>query len=341
VSKRNASVPLQMVLKTRAHLMQRNGGVAINSFEAVSAGNDLGVRPQSYAAKSADTRGSVARKTVGVRKTQQAWASEEFMPPVQMPMPQSRRKLNKGEGTTLKSTMANALIRNASAEAVLEMTRANRFDVIGGVSDSELQMLKPRNSSTRVFLVQTWMFRLMTNRLLAGGLGVPPPILSRTYQVLSEGTAAAMQARKVSHVEFPFALRQLLAMLLTIFMVLAPICIGAFMDSIALVTIISFFTCMGYAGLNETARELEMPFGLDANDLNLVEYQAEFNDKLVVLLDQTIPELNYRSNATDTHDAKSSTHNPPNSNAATEAHEGLEEHPQVNSQPAATPKLTV
>mmetsp|Transcript_44379 Transcript_44379/g.117291 ORF Transcript_44379/g.117291 Transcript_44379/m.117291 type:complete len:85 (+) Transcript_44379:364-618(+) len=84
-----------------------------------------------------------------------------------------------------------------------------------------------------------------------------------------------------------------------------------------------------------------MPFGLDANDLNLVEYQAEFNDKLVVLLDQTIPELNYRSNATDTHDAKSSTHNPPNSNAATEAHEGLEEHPQVNSQPAATPKLTV
>ena len=35
-------------------------------------------------------------------------------------------------------------------------------------------------------------------------------------------------------------------MLLTIFMVLAPICIGAFMDSIALVTIISFFTNMGY-----------------------------------------------------------------------------------------------
>ena len=37
-----------------------------------------------------------------------------------------------------------------------------------------------------------------------------------------------------------------------------------------------------------------MPFGLDANDLNLVDYQAEFNDKLVVLLDQTIPELAYR-----------------------------------------------
>ena len=47
--------------------------------------------------------------------------------------------------------------------------------------------------------------------------------------------------------------------------------------------------------LNETARELEMPFGLDPNDLNLCEYQRDFNDKLVQLLDQTIPDLGYQS----------------------------------------------
>ena len=29
-----------------------------------------------------------------------------------------------------------------------------------------------------------------------------------------------------------------------------------------------------------------MPFGLDANDLNLVSYQKDYNDKLVQLLDQ-------------------------------------------------------
>ena len=48
-----------------------------------------------------------------------------------------------------------------------------------------------------------------------------------------------------------------------------------------------------YTALNETARELEMPFGLDANDLNLVEYQRDFNQKLAQLLDQTVPELGY------------------------------------------------
>ena len=59
----------------------------------------------------------------------------------------------------------------------------------------------------------------MTSRLGMGGLAIPPPLLSRTYQVLSEGTAAAMQARKVSYVAFPFPLRQLLAVLLAVFLV--------------------------------------------------------------------------------------------------------------------------
>ena len=53
--------------------------------------------------------------------------------------------------------------------------------------------------------------------------------------------------------------------------------------------------CLGYryVALNETARELEMPFGLDANDLALTLYQKEFNQKLAQLLDLTIPELGY------------------------------------------------
>ena len=62
-----------------------------------------------------------------------------------------------------------------------------------------------------------FVFELLLSQLNArhadGGLWVPPPILSRTHQVLSDGTAAAMQARKVSYVAFPFPLRQLLVLL--------------------------------------------------------------------------------------------------------------------------------
>jgi hypothetical protein len=135
--------------------------------------------------------------------------------------------------------------------------------------------------------------RLLTARLNAGGLAIPPPLLSRTYQVLSDGTAAAMQARKISHVEFPFALRQLLALNLTVFSVLAPMCLCAFLESTPLVVVITFFVLIGYIALNETARELEQPFGLEANDLDVVTYQKEYNSKLSALLDLTIPELGY------------------------------------------------
>jgi len=186
------------------------------------------------------------------------------------------------------------ILRTMSDDTHLELLHENSFDVLGGVSEAELAMLAPLPPSNRPFRVQTWMVRMMTNRLNAGGLAIPPPLLSRTYQVLSDGTAAAMQGRKVAHVEFPFALRQLLAVLITVFLVLAPICIGAFVDSVPLVSTLSFFVCIGYVSLNEVARELEMPFGLDANDLNLPEYQRDFNQKLAMLLDQSVPELGYQ-----------------------------------------------
>ena len=108
------------------------------------------------------------------------------------------------------------VLRQMTDDTHLELLHENSFDVIGGVSEAELAMLAPLPPSNRPFRVQTWMVRMMTNRLTAGGLAIPPPLLSRTYQVLSDGTAAAMQGRKVAHVEFPFALRQLLAMLITV-----------------------------------------------------------------------------------------------------------------------------
>ena len=60
-----------------------------------------------------------------------------------------------------------------------------------------------------------------------------------------------------------------------------------------LVAVLSFFVCLGYNSLNETAAELEHPFGLGANHLQLTAYQRQFNSKLAHLFDQTIPQLGY------------------------------------------------
>ena len=74
-------------------------------------------------------------------------------------------------------------------------------------------------------------------------------------------------------------------------------CIAAFVDSVWLVSTISAAVLLGYVALNETARELEQPFGLDANDLFLTAYQKDFNSKLAALLDLSAPELGYMAHA--------------------------------------------
>jgi len=76
-------------------------------------------------------------------------------------------------------------------------------------------------------------------------------------------------------------------------MIIAPMCVAAFMNNEILIGILSFFVCLGYNALNETAAELEHPFGLGANHLQLTAYQRQFNSKLAHLFDQTIPQLGY------------------------------------------------
>ena len=279
-SKGPRSVPLQGVLHQRKKLEVCAKLHDINSWEALAIERDveLGTKPLNYELSRADR----CRNGDGVPKNR-------------VRSRQAPRRQNSATGISMSSALV--VLRQTSTAQLQSMIEQSEFDVVGGVSDSEAEHLAKVKPQHRVARVQMWIYRLMTNRLLDGGLDVPAPLLSRTYQVLSDGTAAAMQARKVSHVEFPFALRQLLAILLCTFIVLAPMCIGAFVDSVALTAVLSFAVVLGYVALNETARELEQPFGLDANDLKLVDYQVDFNEKLAELIDQTIPELGYHSTA--------------------------------------------
>ena len=76
----------------------------------------------------------------------------------------------------------------------------------------------------------------------------------------------------------------------------------------------------GFVALNETARELEMPFGLDPNDLRLTIYQDDFNQKLAGLLDQSLPHLGYLG---------------PDSDGYENVHTAAEASRRVSLQPAA------
>ena len=265
-SGRANTVPLQMLITSRRSLQERYGYQAINSFEPVDAKEKDLRAPSSYASTSADAQrfsdspssdslGEGAASASPVRRrgglcgqaggqSIDTDASSERSKSSNSTKRKNDQKLRRGSMTQTEYLQA-AVMMKASGRAKIRLARANCFDVIGGVTEGELQLLEPLGPGDRAYVVQTWMVRLMTNRLAAGGLAIPPPLLSRTYQVLSDGTAAAMQARKVSYVAFPFPLRQLLLWLLLVFNLMAPITIASFMKSEFFVAVLSFFVCLG------------------------------------------------------------------------------------------------
>ena len=166
-----------------------------------------------------------------------------------------------GEGTSLLDYLEVVLFLRPSRHAAAKLASANRFDVVGGISEAERQLLLSKPALDRSFVVMTWMTRLMAARLRQGGLAVPAPLLSRPYQSLSEALLGAQQAQKLASHPFPYPLTQLLSLLLVVFVILVPMCVAAFVDCPPLVATLSFFVCTGYMALNEAARELEHPFG--------------------------------------------------------------------------------
>ena len=113
------------------------------------------------------------------------------------------------------------------------------------------------------------------------GLRVPPPVLSRVYQTLSDGMLGFNQADKLAKTPFPMPYAQMLTVLLLVFNVTLPVMIAGNVNALWLALVMNVVSVMAYQGLNETARELEDPFKpTHLNDLGLPLLQAEFNSKL-------------------------------------------------------------
>ena len=53
--------------------------------------------------------------------------------------------------------------RRGSKTVVQRIARANGFDVVGGVSDAEVELLTPIPPGDRAFVVQTWLVRRPTD----------------------------------------------------------------------------------------------------------------------------------------------------------------------------------
>ena len=170
------------------------------------------------------------------------------------------------------------------------------LEVLMGITDDERHFLweiqanpvdgrQPgKEPVDQVFRIVAWIMREVGRRQREGGLKVPPPVLSRLYQVLSDGHNGFMQAKKVAFTPFPLPYAQLVLLFLFVLMISGPVVIVAYVNSTFLAGCLSFLATTASFALNEVGRELEHPFGHEPNDLPLSELHYDFNVRLVSLL---------------------------------------------------------
>ena len=162
---------------------------------------------------------------------------------------------------------------------------ARPFGVLGGVSDQEIKLLqRARGPSAKVSLCTMWIQEFISREYLAGSTGqVAPPIISRLYQIISDGMVGYNQARKVGHIGFPFPHAQSTSFFVAAVTVVFPVLYGSYVASLGFACFLNFSTVLCFIGLHEVARELEDPFQNIPNDLPLTTFQAQINEALVTI----------------------------------------------------------
>jgi len=133
-----------------------------------------------------------------------------------------------------------------------------------------------RRSTDRCTVVMYWIIHGLAK--LSPYLDIAPPIQSRMYQELSSGMLAYNQSMKLADVPFPFPYAQMLTIILVAYICFIPVYVVIFTQSMIVGPMISFTLCLTIWGLNETAKELENPFGPDHNDILLNDFHLRFYD---------------------------------------------------------------
>jgi len=188
-------------------------------------------------------------------------------------------------------------VRKFSEEHVKTQFRLKRLPVLGRLRPEELSTLKEEvgcdsPSLVRVTMLESWVFRRLVARQKyepAGDSGkTSPPILSRLYQVISDGHMGFSQAAKVAETPFPFPYHNLLRIFLWMFSTFVPFVVNAKLFDHGARFIMNFTVVWAHFALCEVGDNLEDPFTpYDANDLPLELVQYNFNARLLSL--STVP----------------------------------------------------
>lgn len=158
------------------------------------------------------------------------------------------------------------------------LVRSMNLQTLHNPTADEVRALEA--SSDKVHTLGLWISQGIMLEIRAGTLDAPPPIVTRIFQEISSGMLGYHQALKISHVPFPFPFAQMVTLLLCFIYVLLPLYIDVFTKSLLVTPVISTMLCVSFCSLNLISIELEAPFGMDSNDIDIQERHETFISKL-------------------------------------------------------------
>lgn len=139
-----------------------------------------------------------------------------------------------------------------------------------------------------------WIQRLIVEANTSDVIKIAPPILSRVYNQLGNGIVRLNNVRKIREFPIPFALAQMITIMLLFNWVTTAVSCAVGVDSPYLAFEFSFIISIAFWGINLIAIELEQPFGDDPNDLPLADMQVDLNKSLCALLHPCASGPSYR-----------------------------------------------
>jgi len=167
---------------------------------------------------------------------------------------------------------------NSDLPILGSMTLEER-DVLEGSSMSRTSSIQGGISALdRPQMVQTWIAEEINDLVVI--CSMPAPIMSRSYQELSNGMNGYSQAQKIADIPFPFPFTQLMEILLYGYSVLIPMHTAVFTQGQVFTPLLAF--CIAYSlwTLSELSRELEDPFADGPNQLPVLDSHERFIELL-------------------------------------------------------------
>eukprot|EP00933_Yihiella_yeosuensis_P047808 TRINITY_DN4374_c3_g3_i1.p1 TRINITY_DN4374_c3_g3~~TRINITY_DN4374_c3_g3_i1.p1 ORF type:complete len:373 (+),score=82.27 TRINITY_DN4374_c3_g3_i1:172-1290(+) len=151
-----------------------------------------------------------------------------------------------------------------------------------GIDPAAMEYLMSVDNKVDVLLA--WIRELGITAAKEGLLVVPPPILGRAFQELSAGHGYLMNLKQIRYVSFPFPYAQILTVMIMTHWIVTPIFASQAIQGATWAAATCCCVVLAIWSMYYIALELDQPFGDDANDMPLRDFQVNFNENLLLMI---------------------------------------------------------